>query len=113
MSGRSRSCESISMRRFANATAVAAVLVTCVAGPALAHATLSPGDAANGSTVKLTIAVPHGCDGAPTDTVIVKLPEGFVSAKPQVKAGWTVEIGAAAYAKAYELHGQPVTSGAV
>ncbi|MBL8592466.1 MAG: DUF1775 domain-containing protein [Devosia sp.] len=84
-----------------------------LAGPAFAHATLSPTTAANGATVKVAIAIPHGCDGAPTDTVSIALPEGFVSAKPMVKAGWTIEISKGDYQKSYELHGEPVTSGAL
>jgi uncharacterized protein YcnI len=84
-----------------------------LAGPAFAHASLTPATAANGATVKVTIAIPHGCDGAPTDTVSIALPEGFVSATPMVKAGWTVEIASGDYQKAYEVHGEPVTSGAL
>lgn len=101
------------MKKSAFAPAVAAALIACSAGAALAHATISPGEAANGASVKLAVTVPHGCDGAATDTVVIRLPEGFVSAKPQVKAGWTVEITSADYARAYELHGEPVTSGPV
>lgn len=84
-----------------------------LASPAFAHASLTPAEAANGATVKVAIAIPHGCDGVPTDTVTVKLPEGFVSAKPMVKAGWTVEIVKGDYQKSYEVHGKPVTSGAL
>ncbi|KQW85754.1 hypothetical protein ASC89_01355 [Devosia sp. Root413D1] len=84
-----------------------------LASPAFAHATLTPASAANGATVKVAIAIPHGCDGAPTDTVSIVLPEGFVSAKPMVKAGWTVEITKGDYQNSYQVHGQPVTSGAL
>lgn len=84
-----------------------------LAGPAFAHATLTPSTAANGTTVKVAVAIPHGCDGAPTDTVTVKLPEGFVSAKPMVKAGWTATITKGDYQNSYEVHGEPVTSGAL
>jgi uncharacterized protein YcnI/copper(I)-binding protein len=90
-----------------------AALACLIAGPAFAHAGITPSEAVNGTTVKLAISIPHGCDGAATDTVIIKLPEGFVSAKPMVKAGWTVEITKGDYAKSYELHGSAVTSGAL
>lgn len=36
------------------------------------------------------IRIPHGCDGAPTDTIKVQIPAGFASVKPQAKAGWAV-----------------------
>lgn len=93
--------------------ALAATGLTLLAAPAFAHASLTPKTATTGSTVKLAVSVPHGCDGAATDTVIVTLPEGFVSAKPMVKAGWTIEITKGDYAKSYELHGSPVTAGAL
>lgn len=93
--------------------AAVAAIVAITAGPAFAHASLTPSEAANGSTAKVAITVPHGCDGAPTDTVIVRLPEGFVSAKPQVKAGWTLDITEGDYQGTYEVHGSPVTSGAL
>ena len=75
------------MLRFSLAAA-AAILSTS----AFAHASITPNTAAGGATVKVAIAVPHGCDGAPTDKVTVIIPEGFVSTKPQVKAGWQIEV---------------------
>jgi hypothetical protein len=93
--------------------ALAAGLFVISGSAVLAHASISPKEAANGSSIKLAVTVPHGCDAAPTDTVIIKLPEGFVSAKPQVKAGWTVEITKGDYQQAYEVHGSPVKSGAL
>jgi uncharacterized protein YcnI/copper(I)-binding protein len=96
------------MLRFSLAAA-AAILSTS----AFAHASITPNTAASGATVKVAIAVPHGCDGAPTDRVTVTVPEGFVSAKPQVKAGWQIEVTQGDYAKSYEVHGKPVTAGAV
>lgn len=88
--------------------------VTSLALPAaaFAHAGITPKAAENGQTIKAVITVPHGCDGAATTDVIVKLPEGFVGAKPQAKAGWQVEITKGDYAKTYKLHGKDVSSGA-
>ena len=96
------------MLRFS--LAAAAVLLST---SAFAHASITPKNAADGATVKVAIAIPHGCDGAPTDKVTVAIPEGFVSAKPQVKAGWQITVDKADYAKSYEVHGEPVTNGAV
>ena len=95
---------------ISTATAIALALLP---GVALAHASLSPSETTNGTTVKVAIAIPHGCDGAATDTVIVKLPEGFVSAKPQVKTGWALDITKGDYQKTYSVHGSDVTSGAL
>lgn len=90
--------------------AAAAVLIST---SAFAHASITPSTAPNGATVKVEITIPHGCDGAPTDKLTVVVPEGFVAAKPQVKAGWQITIDTADYARSYEMHGKPVTSGAV
>lgn len=99
-----------------NAHFVAGLLaVASLALPTLAHAHagISPRTAENGKSIKAVITVPHGCDGAATTDVIVKLPEGFVGAKPQAKAGWQVEITKGDYAKTYALHGKDVSSGAL
>ena len=66
-----------------------------------------------GSVREPVVTIPHGCDGAATDTVSIKLPEGFVNAKPMAKAGWQIAITKGDYSKAYDNHGTPVTSGAL
>ncbi|MCJ9669955.1 MULTISPECIES: YcnI family protein [unclassified Neorhizobium] len=78
---------------------------------ALAHVTLEGKDAPVGSTYKAVLRVPHGCEGKPTNTVRVQIPEGFYGVKPQPKAGWTLDKVKGAYAKAYDNHGSPVTEG--
>lgn len=78
---------------------------------ALAHVTLEGKDAPVGSTYKAVLRVPHGCEGKPTNTVRVQIPEGFYGVKPQPKAGWTLDKVKGAYAKAYDNHGSPVAEG--
>jgi uncharacterized protein YcnI/copper(I)-binding protein len=80
---------------------------------AQAHVTMAPNSTSNGAAVRLVFTVPHGCDGAATTGFEVKIPEGFVSAKPQPKPGWQLTIGSAAYARAYTVFGEAVTTGAV
>lgn len=101
------------MLRFSVVTFSWAAAAVLVSTSAFAHASITPNTAAAGASVKVAIAVPHGCDGAPTDKLTVTIPEGFVSARPQVKAGWQIEVTQGDYQKSYELHGKPVTSGAV
>jgi uncharacterized protein YcnI/copper(I)-binding protein len=101
------------MTRTAFAAALAAISFIGATNLAFAHAALTPKEAMNGASVKVAVTIPHGCDGLPTDTVIIKLPEGFVSAKPQVKAGWQIEVTRGEYANSYEVHREPVTSGAL
>ena len=52
-----------------------------------AHATLEQKEATIGKTTKITLRVPHGCDGEATHTVRFEIPEGFYAVKPMPKAG--------------------------
>lgn len=101
------------MIRILTRAAFAAATLAAMAGPALAHVTLEVGEAAAGSPYKAIFRVPHGCSGSATTAIKLKVPEGFVSAKPMPKAGWTLDIKTGDYAKTYTLFGSPVKSGAV
>lgn len=82
-------------RRFqsgALAMAGAALAMASVAAPASAHVTVQPADAAADSYAQLVFTVPHGCNGSATKALRVKLPDGILSAKPQMKPGWQVGI---------------------
>lgn len=78
-----------------------------------AHVTFVNGSVAEESTSVISLQVPHGCDGKATTEFRVKLPEGFVLAKPQPKPGWELEIIQGDYARSYDDHGTKVTSGPV
>src|SRR5690606_13900068 len=67
------------------ATAAACALTAVSIVTAHAHATLEKAEAAPGS-YKAVIRIPHGCDGQPTETVRVEVPEGYIGVKPQPKA---------------------------
>ena len=97
---------------FTRAVAAGALLAA-MAAPAFAHVTLETGQAAVGGGYKAVLRVPHGCKGSATTAIALKVPEGFLSAKPQPKPGWTLDIKTGNYAKAYTLYGSSVTSGAV
>ena len=78
---------------------------------AFAHATLQAPQAPADSYYLAVLQVPHGCDGKATNELQIKLPEGFIAAKPQPKAGWEIEIIKGKYQKSYELHGKTVSEG--
>lgn len=80
---------------------------------AQAHVSFLDPQAPQEKTILATLQIPHGCDGKATNEVQVKLPEGFVFAKPQPKAGWELEVIKGDYKKSYDNHGTAVTSGAV
>jgi uncharacterized protein YcnI len=48
-------------------------------------------EAVAGTSFKLVLRVPHGCGGAATTRIRVRVPAVFTSAKPQPKPGWTTE----------------------
>jgi len=80
---------------------------------AAAHATFVNSTVTEESTSVIALQVPHGCDGKATTEVQIRLPEGFVFAKPQPKPGWELEIIQGAYAKTYDNYGEKANSGPV
>lgn len=80
---------------------------------AAAHATFVNSTVTEESTSVIALQVPHGCDGKATTEVQIRLPEGFVFAKPQPKPGWELEVIQGAYAKTYDNYGEKATSGPV
>ena len=71
---------------------MAALLLAAVASPAFAHVTLDPPQAPAGSYVRTAFRVPHGCSGAATERLTLRLPEDVFSARPMPKPGWRLTI---------------------
>jgi uncharacterized protein YcnI len=91
--------------------ALAALALVASTTGAFAHATLEVAEAPANSTYKAVLRVPHGCEGKPTTTVRVKIPEGVIVAKPMPKAGWDLATVTGKYAKTYDYYGTPVSEG--
>lgn len=74
--------------------ATSAALIVCLtaASAASAHVTVQPNEAGAGAYFQAAFNVGHGCDGSSTIAIRVKVPDGVVSVKPQMKPGWTIEI---------------------
>lgn len=95
-------------------TAFGALMAAAFAIPAFAHTSFVNPTAEQDSTIVAALQVPHGCTGGlATTEVRVVLPEGFISAKPQPKAGWQLEVITGDYQKTYSNHGKDVKSGPV
>lgn len=62
------------------------------AAAASAHVTLTQRSAPADSYFRAAFTVPHGCDGQPTTKISIWLPEKILSARPQAKPGWNIEI---------------------
>jgi uncharacterized protein YcnI len=80
-----------------------------IALPAAAHVTVAPASAPAGAYVRLAFAMTHGCQGAATTEVVLRIPhEQLLNARPMPKAGWTLDIERRPLARPYELHGRRV-----
>ena len=100
------------MRNTIALAASAALSLSFTVGPASAHVALDKKEVPVGSFYKAVLTVPHGCDGSPTVRIAVQIPEGVISVKPMLKAGWTIEVKRGEYAKPYSyLHGAKMTQG--
>ena len=63
---------------------------------ASAHVHVNPGTASAGGTETLAFSFSHGCDGSPTTTLAIDIPEGVGNVTPAVQGGWSItrELGA-------------------
>lgn len=85
----------------------------CMPALAAAHVGLVQPHAAAGSAYTATLRIGHGCEGTPTHTVVVHVPDGLRGAKPQPKPGWTLAVRKAPLAQPYESHGRRITEDTV
>lgn len=97
--------------QFGMALLAAATLGPLV--PARAHISLERGAAPADSTYKAVLRVPHGCEGAATTGLKVKIPNGLIAVKPMPKPGWTLTTTTAPYDKTYDYFGKPMSQGVV
>jgi periplasmic copper chaperone A len=96
------------------ARTVAATLLGFVCLPpsiAGAHVSLEVAQAPVGSTYKAVMRIPHGCAGAATTTMRIRVPEGLIAVKPMPKAGWTLETVSGDYKATHDYFGTPIGKG--
>jgi uncharacterized protein YcnI len=80
---------------------------------AAAHITFETQEAAVGSSYKAVMRVGHGCDGSPTVTLRVRIPEGVLAVKPMPKPGWKLDAVSGKYPKPASLGRAKVSEGVV
>ena len=80
---------------------------------AQAHVVLDQRTAPAGGYYRGAFRVGHGCDGAATVAVTIRIPEGVRGAKPMPKPGWTIERRLEKLAQPYDSHGKTVTDDVV
>jgi uncharacterized protein YcnI len=71
---------------------VASALFIAAAGSAHAHVTANPNEAPADGYFRTTLRIGHGCSGAATTAVRVKIPDDVLAVRPQAKPGWSIEI---------------------
>lgn len=62
------------------------------AAPAMAHVVASPDTAKSGAWFKTDLRITHGCEGSDTTKITVTIPKDILIIKPQVKAGWKINV---------------------
>jgi uncharacterized protein YcnI len=92
--------------------ALPAVLAT-LAVAAHAHVVLEYQVAPAGSSYKATFKVSHGCAGAPTREISVRIPDGVRGAHPMPKPGWDIAIQRQKLAAPYQSDGRTVSEDVV
>jgi copper(I)-binding protein len=90
---------------------VAANAALLLSLPAAAHVTLEKPEATAGQTYKGVLRIGHGCDGSPTTSFSVDIPDGLALVRPMPKAGWQLTTETGAYSKSVTAHGKTYESG--
>jgi uncharacterized protein YcnI len=74
-----------------------------------AHASLEQETAFSGNSYRGVLRITHGCNGSPTVTVRVRIPDGVTRTKPMPKPGWTLETVVMTLDEPYERNDAIVT----
>ncbi|MEU6113809.1 YcnI family protein [Streptomyces sp. NPDC047117] len=99
------------LRRLPVVGGAAAGVVLLLAGPAFAHVSVQPGQAAKGDYATVDFKVPNERDDASTVKLEVDLPADhpLASAMPQPVPGWDVKVTKSKLDKPIEAHGEKLT----
>lgn len=90
--------------------AIATALVLATAGAASAHVGVGGTSTAAGSSSVLTFSASHGCDGSPTTSFTISIPDELNAATPTANPNWTVEkVLEALETPVTDAHGNEVT----
>jgi uncharacterized protein YcnI len=91
--------------------AIAAMATIATLSPlSFAHVTLDQPAGQADTYHKLVFRVGHGCDGSPTKSITVMMPESVTGAKPMPKAGWKITTVQGKLSVPQESHGKAITT---
>jgi len=98
-------------KKFLVYLCVLAAVALVPPGMAKAHVDVHPHSAPAGDFELLRFVVYHGCAQGPTTRITVKIPEGVVLVRPQVKPGWEISTVTGKYAEPLQAGEQTVDEG--
>lgn len=81
-------------KRFARTAGIgfsSAALVALAAGGAAAHITIKPQEAVVNTYSMISFSVGHGCDGSPTRSIQIKIPEQVTTVTPMQNPSWFIK----------------------
>lgn len=88
-----------------------AILAFVQSPTASAHVVLAQKSAPAGTYYRAQFMVGHGCQGSPTVSVQVDIPDGVPVVRPQPKPGWTLSYETGPLAEPALVHGKQRTEG--
>ncbi|MGB0121553.1 MAG: YcnI family protein [Solirubrobacterales bacterium] len=91
--------------------ALTALLSLVIPAAASAHVSVAPSEAPADGYALLNFVVPHGCEAAPTNRLVIKMPPQVISATPGVVAGWDLKTKEGKLPVPAEQHGETITEG--
>jgi periplasmic copper chaperone A len=92
-------------------SAVLGAVMLAACGAASAHMTLEVSEAPVSSTYKAVLRVGHGCEGSPTVSVRVQIPDGVIAVKPMPKPGWELSTKVEPYPQPVTYYEDTLTEG--
>lgn len=90
---------------------IAGLVLAAMPVAAIAHVAFEAPEASRNASYKAIVKIGHGCDGSPTKSLRISIPEGVIAVKPMPKAGWTLATTRGAYARTYDHFGKPMAEG--
>ena len=88
----------------------AGLLTLSLSAPASAHVTVTASETGAGAYSVLTFQVGHGCDGSPTTTMTIQMPEEIIAVTPTRNSLWQVKKTMTKLAEPItDAHGNTVT----
>jgi periplasmic copper chaperone A len=78
--------------RSTKAGSLTLLLSIVFVAPASAHVVFANPQTMAGTRSTAALLVTHGCDGAPTRSVAITIPDGVTRVSPRELAGWTINI---------------------